>query len=149
VRAGIDEDLYDYLKACEFNKRNENHFPNAAPIFDEIDQVKIAEQGTIDLDLHAEVFNVLKDLRTKTSKGYMYDDEGIDTICKLLNIQSAGLSSAQKLQTIVAQATADPKKFLSFLVDDSAKVAGKVRQAIELQLIHVDAEGLKWSEDST
>lgn len=148
-RIGADTALYDYIKKCEFNEANREHFPNVVPIFKEIDTKVQAEEATFDLDEQAEALSIVRQLRNKVKDGYSYKEDDIDNYCRVLNLQTAGLSYAEKLKSLADLANSNPKLFMANVLDEKSKILMTLRQGIELQIVHLHEDGLKRNSDNS
>lgn len=148
-REGLNVGLYDFLVNHEGNRDNPNRPPNAEDVFYTINTEADAESQLADLDETAEVMTYLSSLRKDKpgkEKGYIYDTEKIERMCKMLGVIPVE-SDAEKLKILVATGVGNPRFFLQLLNAKTADLRVEVVTAREMGVISIDGESASFTEN--
>ena len=145
-REGSTLITYDYLTSATYFEDNPLRPSTATALYREI---KIDERAVNLID-EDELLTVAKSkvfaLRLNIGKGYKYDEDKINSYCKLLNIFAE--TPEQQLVVIMDKARSNPKSFLDIVVQAEQTVITEISHAMQLGVIMFDKNTAQYTKES-
>lgn len=147
-REGSTVSTYDYLNAATYFLDNPLRPQTATPIYKEIK----ADERAVELIDDDELLTVAKSkvyaLRLNTGKDapYRYDENKIDSYCRLLNVWDE--TPERKLVLLLNKAMTNPNNFLQTIVKAEQTVITEVSHALQLNVIAFDANTAQYTKES-
>lgn len=147
VRDGNTIGLYDYLEKSFWNEDNPDRPATADARYREVKMDKKAEVLLDEDELMTQAKSIVYSLRTNTGNPkapYRYDNDRIDTICKLVNVWDE--SNETKLVKLIKVAIQSPKEFLEIVTKSEQTIITEISHALEMNVINFDGNTAQFSE---
>lgn len=147
VREGNTIGLYDYLEKSFWNWDNPDRPSTADARYREVKMDKKAEMLLDDDEIETRAKAIVYSLRKNTGHPktpYQYDEDRIDTICRLVNVWDQ--SPETKLVKLLQVAIQTPKDFIQIVEKSEQTIITEVSHALEMNVINFDANTAQFSE---
>lgn len=142
---GRDRSRFAYLLACEFNGNNKDRPESAEPIFRVIEKEKEAEKFLHSVTDKLEAMAILSSLSDKMEEGFSYNEEKIDYMCSLHGLHGYE-GYAEKLQSLMYIADANPKQFIESVANARASYKVDIALAEKYSVISLAGEHASFNE---
>lgn len=148
VREGSTIGLYDYLEKALFNFDNPDRPETADARYREVKMNEKAQELLDDDELVTNAKAIVYSLRRNTGGkkvAYQYDNDRIDTICRLVNVWDE--SPETKLVKLLKVAIQTPKEFLDIVVKTEQTIITEISHALEMNVINIEGNTFQYTED--
>jgi hypothetical protein len=146
-RDGNTIGLYDYLEKAFWNQDNPDRPETANARYREVKMDKKAEVLLDEDQLMTEAKSIVYSLRVNTGNKntpYRYNEDRIDTICKLVNVWDQ--SPETKLVKLLKVAIQTPRDFLEIVTKSEQTIITEISHALEMNVINFDGNTAQFSE---
>lgn len=145
-RSGDEVGLFDYLNQAFYNADNPDRPDTAAARYREVKMNEKARELLDDDEMMTEAKSIVYSLRKNTGgkTPYKYDEDRIDSICRLVNVWDQ--SPETKLVKLLKAATQNPKEFLEIVVKSEQTIITEISHALEMKIISFDGNTAQYSE---
>lgn len=147
VREGNTIGLYDYLEKSFWNLDNPDRPESADARYREVKMDQKAEALLDEDELMTNAKAVVYSLRITTGNKkapYRYDEDRIDTICKLVNVWDQ--SPETKLVKLLKVAIQSPREFLEIVTKSEQTIITEISHALEMNVISFDGNTAQFTE---
>ncbi len=139
ANSGSERGLFAYLKNVFYNEQSPEREEKATAVFREVDQNKVPELLMEDDDALVRALQITTALKTKTANGYEYNEERIESLCRLFKIQAEAVGQQLALLSNLAKLT--PAAFVTKVENFEQKYETEINQALELKVITLTKTG--------
>lgn len=147
-REGSTIGTYDYLKSISDFLDNPLRSENVRPLYKEIKVDKKAVELLDEDELLTAAKSKVYSLRTNTGKDtpYIYNEDKINSYCKLLNVWDE--TPERKLILLLNKAMTNPKSFLEIVVKAEQTIITEVAHALQLGVIMFDGNTVQYAKEN-
>jgi hypothetical protein len=147
VREGNTIGLYDYLEKSFWNLDNKDRPETADARYREVKMNEKAEALLDDEEMITQAKMIVFSLRKNTGDKkvpYRYDQDRIDSICRLVNVWDQ--SNETKLVKLMAEAIRNPKEFIEIVEKTEQTIITEISHALEMNVINFDGNTAMFTE---
>ncbi len=147
VRDGNTIGLYDYLEKAFWNLDNPDRPDTADARYREVKMDQKAEALLDGEELVTQAKMIVFSLRRNTGNAkvpYQYDNERIDSICRLVNVWDQ--SNETKLVKLMKVAIENPKDFIDIVEKTEQTIITEISHALEMNVINFDGNTAQFTE---
>jgi hypothetical protein len=148
VREGNDIGLYDYLKDSFFNLDNPDRPESADARYREVKMNEKAAEFLDNDELTTNAKLIVYSLRKTTAdkkNPYKYDEDRIDSICKLVGVWDQ--SPETKLIKLMNAAIQSPKEFIDIVEKTEQTIITEISHALEMNVIKMDGNTIQYTDE--